>query len=279
MKAWVKLYTEINRDPDMGTLTWEQRGIWSALMALCGEIDIRDENENETGATDTPEKIAWHLRTDMKTLQPALDAFQERGFIEITDGVVFLIHYPPRQQRAPSSKPSEVEKRVARHRELKRQQDEKDATTADVKRDCNEDVTSLQRGVTPSDTEEKREEKRRAVVVTPGARNEFVAQSIRAYESTIGVLGSERQSEEIRETLLELQERGLESWWQTAIEIAVDANKRRWDYMRAILENHLRDGTAPSRARGSAPPPKPTKQVVKVVDPITGGIYEREAII
>ena len=149
MKTWVKLYTEINRDPDMGTLSWEQRGIWSALLALCGELDNRDEDENETGEITTTSKIAWHIRIDLPILEAAISAFEDREMVHILDGIVYLTHYGNRQQRPPSARPSAVSARVRQHRESARE--------------CNEDVTSVKQGVTPSDksrvdTDEKREE-------------------------------------------------------------------------------------------------------------------------
>ena len=77
MKTWIKLYTEINRDPDIGTLTWAQRGIWSALLALAGEIDDRDENEQETGRLDTSTRVAWSIRCDLAELDEAIQMAKE----------------------------------------------------------------------------------------------------------------------------------------------------------------------------------------------------------
>ena len=140
MKTWIKLYTEINHDPTMGSLTWAQRGIWSALLALAGEIDDRDVDESETGALDTLDNIAWRIRCETHELAEALDAFEKRNMVEEQDGIYFLCNYGKRQSRPPSAKPSAVAGRVKRHRAV-------------AKRECNEDVTSPQRGVTPSDTD------------------------------------------------------------------------------------------------------------------------------
>ena len=65
MKTWVKLYTEIIDDPDQGTLTLAQRGIWSLFLALAGKIDDRDDAWNETGRLDTVERVAWMLRVSV----------------------------------------------------------------------------------------------------------------------------------------------------------------------------------------------------------------------
>lgn len=139
MKTWVKLYTEINRDPDMGTLTWAQRGIWQALLALCGEIDDRDENEKETGRLDILERVAWSIRCEIDELAEAIAAFEDRGMITTIDGgCLYLPNYQKRQARPPSARPSAVSERVKRHR-------------AKLQDESNEDVTTLHRGVTPSD--------------------------------------------------------------------------------------------------------------------------------
>lgn len=144
MKSWVKLYTEINRDADIGTLTWAQRGIWAALLALAGEIDDRDENQDETGALDTSARVAWHLRLSEEELADAVGAFMERGMVDERGGVLYLTNYGTRQRRAPSDRPASVAERVKRHRA-------RVASTSDAA--CNEDVTSVKRGVTASDTD------------------------------------------------------------------------------------------------------------------------------
>ena len=138
MKSWVKLYTEINRDADMGTLTWAQRGIWSAFLALAGQIDDRDEEDDETGALDTPGRVAWHLRLSQDELDDALAAFTERGMVDERDGILYLTNYPMRQQVPPS------QRRPA-------QRDRQRAHRADAQ--CHNPVTTLSRDVTPSETE------------------------------------------------------------------------------------------------------------------------------
>lgn len=119
MKTWVKLYTEINRDPDMGTLSWAHRGIWQALLALCGELDHRDENEQETGQLDAIDRVAWSIRCDLPELQAAIQEFESRGMIEVgDDGILWLTNYPKRQKNYKEAKEA-VRERVRRHRAKK----------------------------------------------------------------------------------------------------------------------------------------------------------------
>lgn len=144
MKSWVKLYTESNRDPKIGTLTWEQRGVWAALLALAGELDHRDAEDQETGRLDTVENVAWHLRIDRVQLETTIEALVHRNMIDAREGVLFVTHYWDRQRRAPSDARDATSER-------KRQQRER------TRHEC---VTSLSRDVTSldTDTEESREE-------------------------------------------------------------------------------------------------------------------------
>lgn len=165
MKTWVKLYTEINHDPKLGTLSWAERGIWAGLLALAGEIDARDEADGETGELDTVEATAWRLRCDVPEFVPAVQVFIERGMLEVRGEVLFVVHYAERQKRAPSDSHERVLERVTRHR----------------KQACNEGVTPLQKNVTrvkrgvtstESETDKSREEKNYAPTGVGAARAE-----------------------------------------------------------------------------------------------------------
>lgn len=144
MKTWVKSYTETTHDPKMLTLTWAQRGIWAALLNIAGEIDDRDEDGIETGALDTIEYTALRIRCDPGEFGMALAAFQDRGMVTEKDGILYLPNYAKRQGRAPSDRKAAVTERVKRYRAER---------GASVKRGCNEDVTSVKRGVTASDSD------------------------------------------------------------------------------------------------------------------------------
>lgn len=133
MRTWVKLYTEIIEDPDQGTLSLAQRGLWSMFLALAGRIDDRDENDCETGRLDTVARVAWRLHCQSSEVEDAIAAFADRGMVEVRDGVIYLPNYATRQQRAPSDRRAAVADRVKRHR--------------------NEHVTPLHPGVTSSESE------------------------------------------------------------------------------------------------------------------------------
>lgn len=118
MKLWVKLFTEITRDPTMGKLTLAQKGIWMLLLALAGEIDHRDPYDEsvETGRIDTIEGTAYRIRVDEDELREALQVMISLGMVHIEDDTVIISHYGERQTRPPSAQREAVLERVRRHR-------------------------------------------------------------------------------------------------------------------------------------------------------------------
>ena len=170
MRTWVKLYTEINRDPKILRLTWAQRGIWCALLALAGEIDDEDEN-GLTGLLGSEEDVALLIRCDEAEFAEALTAFEARGMIYREDGLLYLAHFGDRQREKPSSQRERVAQRVQRHRRATGDGQECNAPVT-PSRGCykgvtealhgrymgvtsalHNDVTPLKHPVTPSDTE------------------------------------------------------------------------------------------------------------------------------
>lgn len=140
-------------------------------------------------------------------------------------------------------------------------------------------------GETPDDCppkrkEEKQNEENDASEAICGSEPEDCRVSgVRYFENTCGMLNGGTQVEEIRSILEELHARGLDSWWKTAIDIAVDHNARNWAYVRGVLENHLKDGTAPARKTGPITGrAKPQKRRIRVRDE-TGEVTEREVMV
>jgi hypothetical protein len=143
MKTWVKLYTEINHDPAVGRLTWAQRGLLSALLALAGEIDHRDAAGHETGALDTVANTAWRLRCSQEELRELMGAWGEGSHLVEREGVLVLVGYPERQRRPHSETAEGVNERVRRHRAAQRA--------------GKGDVTGAQRSVTAPEAESEAE--------------------------------------------------------------------------------------------------------------------------
>tara|TARA_Y100000310_G_scaffold333259_1_gene410450 strand:- start:437 stop:1363 length:927 start_codon:yes stop_codon:yes gene_type:complete len=141
MKLWVRLYTEVLVDPKMGSLTWEQKGVWYTLVALAGMIDDRDEEESETGRLDTIVNVAWHLRPIAPDeMDGAIAAFTERDMIELRDDILYLTNYRKRNSSAVSDRPSHVAERVKRHRN--KQKKGRNESETPLHRGRNENVTT-----------------------------------------------------------------------------------------------------------------------------------------
>ncbi len=156
MRTWVKLYTKVNHDPEIGSLTWAQRGIWSALLALAGEIDDRDGDDRITGRLDTLENTAWRIRCDSAELQTSVDAFVERGWAELREGVLYLTRYRELQERAPSASREAVAGRVKQCR-------------AKAKRERNDVTPEAQRCVTPPESDSDSDTESESGANAPGA--------------------------------------------------------------------------------------------------------------
>jgi DnaD/phage-associated family protein len=236
VRTWVKLYTEINRDPKMLRLTWAHRGIWSALLALAGEIDDQDE-EGPTGYVGPMDDAALLLRCDDAEFAEAVEAFEERGMVRVEEGILYLTRYADRQKRAPSSRREAVAERVKRHRRRKADARNVDVTT------LHPDETTMQRGVTPPDTDTDTDtETDTESEPESDALSSFSGDAVHAYENAIGLIAGETQTEEIKAFLADLHERGHPEWWQLALDVACDNNARKWSYIRAVLRNWLEQG-------------------------------------
>ncbi len=98
-----------------------------------------------------------------------------------------------------------------------------------------------------------------------------------SFQNNIGLVSGTLQAGEMREVLEELTRRGVVDWWDKALKIAVDNNKRSWAYMRSILDNCVREGHPPmTREPTLAKSSAPQVQRVKVRDD-DGTIREVEA--
>jgi len=88
------------------------------------------------------------------------------------------------------------------------------------------------------------------------ALSSFVSESVCEFENSIGMVANQRQSEELTAFLTELHERGHPEWWQMAIDVACDANARKWSYMRAVLQNWIDAGSPNLGGNGSRASPQ-----------------------
>lgn len=299
MKEWVKLYTEIIRDPDIGTLSWAHRGIWAALLALAGEIDDRDDEGMETGRLDTRENVAWYLRCSPQELDEALAEFIPREMIHEADGVLWVTHFPERQARPPSARPEAVSERVKRHRNKAKASAKRDGNEpeTEVKRECNEDVTTLHRECNEPvttlekkriDTEKNRKEsdqQQQHARASPGpappaaaaadadADGSRFALVAREYELATGNLAGPYAQDRIREVADSGLTLDLLRQCRAVMQQRRDNGQRindPWAYVLAMAQECARTGQPPGDNRARAAPRARTRDYTAGVCPRCG---------
>jgi hypothetical protein len=105
----------------------------------------------------------------------------------------------------------------------------------------------------------------------------FLEAATHAYENVIGFIAGAHQSQEIGDMVAELESRDVRLWWDIALQIAADQNKRSWAYVRAILVNCLREGKPPVNRNSQKPSAPMTRKRVDIIDPETGKPLNVEA--
>jgi len=239
----------------MARLTWAQKGIWAALMALAGELDVRNGDGSENGELDTVENTAWRIRCALPELSEALTVFTEQSMIETVDGLLYITNYGKRQARPPSARPEAVKKRVANHRSRVR----------------NEPVTTTKQNVTPLDSDtdsdtEPEEEENTAPAPRPRASSgkNAVRKALEVY-----FIRKTKLPRPLMKTAKQKKAAG-ERWWQPLRRIAelaeqdlargtglIDAALQRLDGLtisapQSILKTV--EAIVGEQARGGAPP-------------------------
>lgn len=250
MKTWVKLYTEIINDPDQGTLTWAQRGIWSALLALAGQLDHRDDENRETGRLDTPDRVAWHLRCADDELADALTAFGERGMIEEREGVLYLPNYAKRQARPPSARRNAVAERVRQHRAKTAGVCNDDVTSLHT--ECNDDVTTAKRGVTASESESDTESEAEADAEAPAGRGNGDSTSAELFQmvESAGILVNRTMAEQYLDILDDDAQGDLRLIRACFQEAASTGARPMPKWLQTVVRRCRRDGCMPGQWPG-----------------------------
>lgn len=145
MRTWVKLYTEILRDPKLAAMPDHRFRVCINLIALAGQLD-------KDGLLGTTDEIAFHLRLDPADASAELEELASVRVTVCKKGVWSLKNWNERNGKVASDKPESRRERVQKWRENKAKADE-------VKRQGNADVTPLHRERNGSREEERREEK------------------------------------------------------------------------------------------------------------------------
>lgn len=152
MRTWVKLYTEILRDPKMHNLGDRPFRMCINLIALAGQLD-------ENGRLGCPEDIAFHLRLDPSETTAILKELEEIRVTCNKKGIWWLKNWTKRNGKPISDSRQAVRDRVQKYRENK-------TNSNTVKRTGNAVTSALHDAGNAPRKDKNREEKK----VLPGAQ-------------------------------------------------------------------------------------------------------------
>jgi|GEM_PF-4402514 len=104
-REYVRLYSALAISPKWGALSWEERGVWTSLLAYCG---LRNE---ETLSID---EAAFYLRAKRPAVERVLEALVQAGWLDRLDDGRLSVHdwrdWQP-VYRGPSDLPEEKARR------------------------------------------------------------------------------------------------------------------------------------------------------------------------
>ncbi len=230
MKTWIKLYTEILDDADIGMMPLEMIGMWTMFLALAGKIDDRDESECETGKLDTAERISWHLRYPVEQIRRATEYFIALGMAHEIDGIIYLTNYPKRQAQPLSSHPSAVRERVQRYRDKSRIADKLPCNATET---CDKSSSNIFPSTSTSVSE--------SPSVLSSSSSSRDGEAFRAWEKARKTMASPLELEQLG---LLVDDYGVDAVLR-GIDTSVIANKRErvsLNFLTAILERQKATG-------------------------------------
>lgn len=108
------------------------------------------------------------------------------------------------------------------------------------------------------------------------AASAFFAQARKQFENSIGPF-SPLLADQVGDMLGELESKGLQDWWALALRQAEAQNKRKWAYVRAILDSCLKEGKPPGDRARASPKPQFTRNKNGTIIMPSGGYSERAA--
>lgn len=220
---WFRVYSEIKDDPKMLEMDDHQRWLWICLMSLANDSELRGTilNVRLRG-------LASSLRTTEDKLREALELYQELDMAEYDEDArtITLLNFVKRQYDKPSDTPEQTRERQRMSRQRHADVTPSHAIYSDT------DNTNTQ-------TKEDDDEGAGAPV------DADTAKALTAFQNDIHLIASPIQAQEMTDVIDRLRARNALDWWHMAVKIACDNNARKWSYVKAVLENALRDGRAP----------------------------------
>lgn len=222
---WIKLYTEILHDPKMGRLTDKQFRLFIYSLLIAGE-------NGKGGELPCVEDMAWTLRISADDLNAELQRLVEFGLVttgpsgeasELTHSGYTVTNFAKRQG------PSPVTERVREHRKRK------ESVTFRYK-PCNDENYQNQ-NQNQIQNQNHHAEKVDEAQALAGGGDAGGVNVFTEYQNNIGLI-----TPVIADRLKDAERDYSGQWIKRAIEIAVERNARRWNYIDAILKRWAVDG-------------------------------------
>jgi DnaD/phage-associated family protein len=239
---WIKLYDEILDDPKMGRLSDGAYRLCINLFLLANRQESRD------GSLPDIEDIAWALRLSNDEAQQYLAELERAEIITVTDGSLKVTKFEKRQT-AVSGKD-----RIKQYRERKRKEQFNEPET-ETEPKSNEIVTERY-----TDTEEDRDIDK-DIDKEPEEEGDD-GRVFKVYENEIGLL-TQMIGADIEDAVKDYGE----DWIVEAIGVAARANKRRWNYVKGILNRWKVEGK-----QQFEPQSRKYNTITKAADS-AGGVY------
>lgn len=253
---WFRFYNEAARDAKLKRLarelhisTAEVLGTWAIVLAFASESPERGRLLLADNVPITSDDIAELSGTC--NVSETLQGFVTLRMLERDGDVWVVTNWDSRQFTSDLST-----ERVQKHRQ-KAQKPAKPVPVSpetDVKRFRNGDdetVVKRFRNGPDADTDTELTDTAAAGGATP--RDEFIASGLVRFSNEIHMIPNQSMRDEIVDRLGDLFDRGITDWWETAIRRAIDANARRWAYVRSTIDRCMTNGRAPG-----IPPPQPS---------------------
>ncbi len=315
-KPWLKMWVDFLNDPKIDRLTLAEQGAWWRLVAYTHMCCAEGRVETSSGSALSIHEIATNLKivkeADLAILQTMIQKMTNEKSISREDATMILVNYAKRQKGA-SETADAVRQRVRAWRAKKRnaqqplpmlakkREPEKKEDRDNIYKESDQDVTSLQ-PVTSSEREDKPfRDHGNEKSVTP-VTGKIVTSPLHSVTSPLQpgspVTGNPLQEDPLIGEISRLHTENFGDlkplladdirefcetcrvpvpWVALAFKAALGQNKRKWSYVRAILEDWREKGapderyqrqTRPARSSGAACPAAAVRSDTAGRDPI-----------
>jgi hypothetical protein len=245
---WFRFYSEAIHDTKLrriarktGVSLAETLGTWAVILAFASDSPQRGKLLLSDGNPVTEDDL---LDVTGRNVSETLQQLQSNGMLTVTDGILCVANWDKRQYPSDNSTA-----RVQKHREKARNVPSDDAkrygnvteTPPETDTDSESDTDSDNRVREQKQTTETETE---TELPTRRQIDPEWARAIKTFEDNVSVVGPSMFPDmlDIWDTLVV---NGWSGWWDQAVTVAVEANKRQWRYVRGILTRCMSEGHPP----------------------------------